>query len=75
MVWSGDFHCFVRQHSDEVPKVAHPMPWFAGLVIEQLAPDSFATAAALPALEPPVMQRASHGLRAAPCSERSPVGP
>lgn len=38
MVWSGDFHCFVRQHSDEVPKVAHPMPWFAGLVIERDRP-------------------------------------
>ncbi|KAG0740405.1 hypothetical protein G6F24_017026 [Rhizopus arrhizus] len=34
-----------------------------------------ATAAALPALEPPVIWEVRHGLRAAPCTLRSPVGP
>lgn len=34
-----------------------------------------ATAAALPALEPPVMRAGSQGLRAAPWTLRSPVGP
>ena len=34
-----------------------------------------ATAAALPALEPPVIWVVRHGLRDAPCTLRSPVGP